>query len=45
MDGQPPLQKYGLTGSEIAFIEAIVRPMDITGDLFEDISAENGDDE
>jgi site-specific DNA-methyltransferase (adenine-specific) len=25
--------KYGLTASEIAFIEKIVRPMDLSGDV------------
>ena len=28
--------KYGLSSSEIAFIEKIVRPLDINGDLFEE---------
>ena len=30
--------KYGLTVSEIAFIEKIVRPMDIASDLLEDVT-------
>jgi hypothetical protein len=30
--------KYGLTASEIAFIEKIVRPMDLNTDLVEDVS-------
>ncbi|MDL1887978.1 restriction endonuclease [Nitrospirales bacterium NOB] len=30
--------KYGLTDSEIAFIEKIVRPMDLASDLFEDVT-------
>ena len=38
-------KKYGLTASEIAFIEGIVRPMEITGDLFDDDTADEGDDE
>jgi site-specific DNA-methyltransferase (adenine-specific) len=38
-------KKYGLTASEIAFIEGIVRPMDITGDLFDEETTDEGDDE
>lgn len=38
-------KKYGLTASEVAFIEGIVRPMDITGDLFDEDIADEGDDE
>jgi site-specific DNA-methyltransferase (adenine-specific) len=38
-------KKYGLTAREIAFIEGIVRPMEITGDLFEEDAAHNDDDE
>lgn len=38
-------KKYGLTASEIAFIEGIVRPMEITGDLFDEETADDGDDE
>jgi site-specific DNA-methyltransferase (adenine-specific) len=38
-------KKYGLTETEIAFIEGIVRPMEITGDLFDDDSVDGGDDE
>ncbi|WP_295625618.1 Eco57I restriction-modification methylase domain-containing protein [uncultured Nitrosomonas sp.] len=30
--------KYGITESEIAFIEKIVRPMDLANDLFENVS-------
>jgi hypothetical protein len=37
--------KYGLTDEEIAFIEKIVRPMDLTTDLFEEISVEDLDDD
>ena len=32
--------KYGITESEIAFIEKIVRPMDLSSDLFENVSVE-----
>jgi len=38
-------KKYGLTASEIAFIEGIVRPMEVTGDLFDEGTADEGDDE
>jgi hypothetical protein len=38
-------KKYGLTGSEIAFIEGIVRPMELTGDLFDEDTVDDGDDE
>lgn len=38
-------KKYGLTTREIAFIEGIVRPMEITGDLFDEDTADDGDDE
>lgn len=38
-------KKYGLTASEIAFIEGIVRPMAINDDLFdESIADEDGDE-
>ena len=36
-------KKYGLTASEIAFIEGIVRPMEINEDLFDEDTA-GGDD-
>lgn len=36
--------KYGLTASEIAFIEKIVRPMDLASDLFEDVTVVEEDD-
>lgn len=36
--------KYGLTVSEIAFIEKIVRPMDIASDLLEDVTVVEEDD-
>ena len=38
-------KKYGLTAGEIAFIEGIVRPMEITGDLFDEDTADEGNDE
>lgn len=38
-------KKYGLTENEIAFIEGIVRPMEITGDLFGEVAADEGDNE
>jgi Eco57I restriction-modification methylase len=38
-------KKYGLTASEVAFIEGIVRPMEITCDLFDEGIAGEGDDE
>ena len=38
-------KKYGLSTREIAFIEGIVRPMEITGDLFDEDTADDGDDE
>lgn len=36
---------YGLSDDEIAFIEKIVRPMDLANDLLGDISVDGGDDE
>jgi hypothetical protein len=36
--------KYGLSVSEIAFIEKIVRPMDIASDLFEDVTVVEEDE-
>ena len=36
-------EKYGLTVSEIAFIEKIVRPMDLTTDLPEDVAVVEDD--
>jgi site-specific DNA-methyltransferase (adenine-specific) len=38
-------KKYGLTTREIAFIEGIVRPMEITSDLFDEDVADEGNDE
>ena len=37
--------KYGLSASEIAFIEKVVRPLDISGDLFDEAAVGEGDDE
>jgi hypothetical protein len=37
--------KYGLDDEEVAFIEKIVRPMELTSDLFDEISVDKGDDE
>lgn len=36
--------KYGLTESEIAFTEQIVRPMDLASDLFEDVTVVDDDE-
>lgn len=36
--------KYGLNESEIAFIESIVRPMDLDSDLFENVSVIDDDE-
>jgi site-specific DNA-methyltransferase (adenine-specific) len=38
-------KKYGLTTREIAFIERIVRPMEITDELFDEDTADDGDNE
>jgi len=37
--------KYGISQSEIEFIEKVVRPMELANDLFGDISIEEGDDD
>lgn len=37
--------RYGLSNDEIAFIEKIVRPMDLVGNLFGEVSVDDGDDE
>jgi site-specific DNA-methyltransferase (adenine-specific) len=37
--------KYSLSAEEIAFIEKIVRPMDLSSDLFEEVSVEEDADE
>lgn len=38
-------EKYGLTANEIAFIEGIVRPMEINDDLFDEPTDDEDDDE
>ena len=37
--------KYGLTDEEIAFVEWMIRPMGINGDLFDEAATDDGDDE
>jgi len=37
--------KYDLNNEEIAFVEKIVRPMDLKSDLFGEVSVDDGDDE
>jgi len=37
--------KYGITASEIEFIEKVVRPMELTSDLFGDVAVDESDDE
>ena len=37
--------KYGLTHEEITFIEWMIRPMGVNGDLFAEAPADDGDDE
>jgi hypothetical protein len=37
--------KYGITEAEIDFIQKVVRPMDLTSDLLDDISVSEADDE
>ena len=37
--------KYGITDSEIAFIEKVVRPMDLTDAISEDFAESDYDDE
>jgi site-specific DNA-methyltransferase (adenine-specific) len=37
--------KYGLADEEIAFIEKIVRPMDLTSDLFDEVGINEDDDD
>jgi len=37
--------KYGLTEKEIAFVEWMIRPMGINGDLFDETDADDGGDE
>lgn len=36
--------RYGLSEDEIAFVEKIVRPMDVASDLLGDVSVDDGDD-
>lgn len=37
--------KYGLNDEEVAFIEKIVRPMELMTDLFDEVSVNEADDE
>lgn len=37
--------KYGISASEIEFIEKVVRPMDLTSDLLGDVTIDESDDE
>jgi site-specific DNA-methyltransferase (adenine-specific) len=37
--------KYGITPTEIEFIEKVVRPMDLTSDLFGEVAVDDSDDE
>ena len=37
--------RYGISDEEVAFIESIVRPMEIESDLLGDVSVGDGDDE
>jgi site-specific DNA-methyltransferase (adenine-specific) len=37
--------KYGLTEDEIAFVEWMIRPMEFTGNLFDEDTADGGDDD
>lgn len=37
--------KYGITDSEVEFIEKLVRPMDLTSDLFGDVEVSESDDD
>lgn len=37
--------KYGISASEIEFIEKVVRPMDLTSDLLGDVTVDDSDDE
>ncbi len=37
--------KYGISASEIEFIEKLVRPMDISSDLFGDVAIDESDDD
>lgn len=44
-DDQKLYAKYGLTDEEIAFVERVIRPMNINGDLFGDAASDEGDDD
>lgn len=37
--------KYGISASEVEFIEKVVRPMDLTSDLLGDVTVDDSDDE
>lgn len=37
--------KYGITQTEVDFIEKVVRPMDVTADLLGDVAVDGSDDE
>jgi site-specific DNA-methyltransferase (adenine-specific) len=37
--------KYGISPSEIEFIEKVVRPMDLSSDLLGDVTIDESDDE
>ena len=37
--------KYGLTDDEIAFVEWMIRPMGVNGDLFDEAATDDSDDE
>ena len=37
--------KYGISASEIEFIEKVVRPMELTSDLFGDVAIGDSEDE
>lgn len=37
--------KYGVTDEEVAFIEKVVRPMELAGDVCDEVSVDVGDDE
>ena len=37
--------KYGISQSEIEFIEKVVRPMELSSDLLGDVAVDEGDDE
>lgn len=38
-------EKYGLTSEETAFVEKVVRPMNLVADLLGEVSVDDGDDE